>query len=107
MYGLDEDLVEPDPPPTKSDRESMVAIAIALAIGTAAVSLFLIHYVASEIGVLIGLALIVGPAFAASYYLTKEMAGYHSWARFVVGLIIFLSVSTIVAMCLAARHFRP
>jgi len=40
MYGLDEDLVEPDPPPTKSVRESMVAIAIALAIGTAAVSLF-------------------------------------------------------------------
>lgn len=104
MYS-DIDLDTERPSVTKTIGQSLRTIMVALALGAGVVSLFLIHYVATEIGYLIWMAVTMGPAFAAAYFLSKEMVGYHVWARLTVGLITFFSVAIVIAASLEAHHF--
>jgi hypothetical protein len=105
MYGGMDGNDLQEPPPTKTVWQSVLAIVLALALGAVAVSLFLIHYIASEVGYLIWAALTMGPAFAAAYYLDKDLVGYHIWSRLAVGVIIFFSVAIVIAAALDAHHF--
>jgi hypothetical protein len=106
MYGgMDCNDGTQEPPPTKTVWQSICAIAIVLALGAGVVSLFLIHYIASEVGYLIWAAATLGPAFAAAHYLNKDMVGYHTWARLIVGVITFFSVALVIAAALDAHHF--
>lgn len=96
---------EEGPPPTKTVGQSILAIVIALSFGVGAVSLLLIHYVATEVGEIIWAAATVGPGFAAAYFLDKyAMAGYHVWCRLTVGAIVVLSVAVFVAVGLHAHR---
>ena len=91
-------------PITKTVGQSVGAIVISLVIGAGAVSLFMIHWVASEVGALIWVAAIMGPASALTYYVDKDIAGYHIWARIAVGVIIFFSVALIIMASLDVHH---
>jgi len=96
----------PEPPPTKTIRQSIGAIAIALAVGVGAVSLMLIHFVASFVGFFIWTAVTLGPGLGAAYQLDKHlMAGYHFETRFIVGGIALFSVATFIGAGLIAHHF--
>lgn len=108
MYDDDTDMdgLSEDPLPTKTVLQSIWAIAITLALGAGVVSLFLIHYVASEIGFLIWAAVTMGPGLAAAYNLDKHlMVGFHIWARLIVGVVIFFSVALVIAASLEAQRF--
>ncbi|MGA2561823.1 MAG: hypothetical protein ABSF17_19300 [Terracidiphilus sp.] len=96
---------EEGPPPTKKVGQSILAVVIALSLGTAAVSLLLIHYVASGVGEIIWLAATIGPGFTAAYFLDKYvMTGYHTWCRLIVGGITFFSVAVFIGIGLHAHH---
>src|SRR5580658_7568556 len=96
---------EPDAPVTKTIWQSIRAITVALALGAGAVSLFSIHYLASEIGFLIWGAAVMGPGFTAAYFLDKyQMVGHPFWARFAVGIITFFSVGLFIGFALRAHH---
>jgi hypothetical protein len=94
-----------DPPPTKTIRQSVLAVVITLALGAGSVSLFMIHWVASEVGALIWVAATMGPAFTAAYYVGKDMTGYHTWARIAVGVITFFAVAIVIMASLDVHHF--
>jgi hypothetical protein len=96
---------EEDPPPTKTVGQSILAIVIALLLGAGAVSLLLIHYVASGVGEIVWMAATIGPGFAAAYFLNKYMmTGYHVWCRLIVGGITFFSVAVFIAAGLHAHR---
>jgi hypothetical protein len=95
---------EKEPPPTKSVKQSMVAIAIALGLGGGAFLLLQVHYLASEVGVLVWAAATIGPSFFVAYQVNKMMAGYHNWARLIVAAIVFFSVALFIAFGLEAHH---
>lgn len=108
MYDDDTDMdgLSEDPLPTKTVLQSIWAIAITLALGAGVVSLFLIHYVASEMGFLIWAAITMGPSLAAAYSFDKHlMVGFHIWARLIVGIIIFFSVALVISASLEAHRF--
>jgi hypothetical protein len=94
-----------DPPPTKTIGQSVLAVVITLAFGAGSVSLFMIHWVVSEVGALIWVAATMGPAFTAAYYVGKDMTGYHTWARIAVGVITFFSVAIVIMASLDVHHF--
>jgi len=96
---------EDEPPPTKTVGQSILAIVIALLLGIGAVSLLLIHYVASGVGEIIWMAATIGPGFAVAYFLDKYlMTGYHTWCRLMVGGTVFFSVAVFIGMGLHAHH---
>jgi hypothetical protein len=96
---------EDELPPTKTFWQSILAIGMALLLGTGAVSLLLIHYVASGLVEIIWMAATIGPGFAAAYFLNKYlMTGYHVWCRPIVGGITFLSVAVFIGVGLRAHH---
>ena len=104
MYGGMDDLQESTP--TKTVGQSICAIVLALALGVGAVSLMLIHNVASFVGFFVWAAATMGPGFAAAYQLDKHlMVGYHDSARLIVGVITFFSFSTFIGAALLAHHF--
>jgi hypothetical protein len=95
---------EKEPPPTATVKQSILVIAIALALGTGAVLLLQIHYLASEVGVLVWLAVTFGPSFFVANQAYKMMVGFHTWARLTVGTIIFFSVALFITFALEAHH---
>lgn len=95
---------EKEPPPTTTVKQSILVIAIALGLGTGAVLLLQIHYLASEVGVLVWMAVMFGPSFFVANQVYKKMAGFHVWARLTVGVIIFFSVALFIAFALEAHH---
>ena len=74
----DIDGLKGDPPPTKTVGQSVLAMAVALVLGTGAVSLLLIHSVASGFGVLVWIAATVVPGIISAIYVAKNMDGYHN-----------------------------
>ncbi len=103
--GMDGDL-EKEPPPTKTVWQSVVAIVIALGVGTAVVLLLHIHYIASLIGEFLWIAVMMVPGIFAANYVYKMMAGFHGWARLTVGVIVFFSVCLFIAVTLESHHLR-
>lgn len=105
MYGgLDGDT--PEPPPTKTIGQSILAIGIVLAIGGGAVSLMLIHSVAEFVGFFLWTAVTLVPGFGAAYQMNKHlMTGYHNLTRLIVGVIVFFSVAVFIAAGLNAYHY--
>jgi hypothetical protein len=96
----------PEPAPTKTIGQSIGAIVLALAVGVGAVSLLLIHSVASFIGVFVWTAATLAPGFAVAQQLDKHMmVGYHIPARLIVGGITFFSVAVFIGVALNAHRF--
>lgn len=95
----------PEPPPTKTIRQSICAIVLALVLGVGAVSLLLIHSVGSLVGERVLNAASLGSGMAAAYWLDKYlMVGYHVYVRLIVGVIIFFSVGVFIRGALSLHH---
>jgi hypothetical protein len=95
---------EKEPVPSKTVKQSLLAIALALGLGASVILLIQFHYIVSEIGVLVWMAVTIVPSFLAAYQVGKMMAGYHNWARIIVAVIIFFSVAVFIAATLDAHH---
>jgi hypothetical protein len=94
-----------EPPPTKTVGQSVVAIAIALTVGTAVVLLLRIHSIWSLIREIAWLVATMGSSVYASTRVHKDMAGFHNWARLTVSAIVFLVVFGVIGTALGAYHF--
>ena len=93
-----------EPPPSKTVKQSLLAIAVALGLGAIVILMLQIHYLVSEVGYLVWVAVTISPSFLVAYQVNKMMAGYHNWARLIVAVIIFFSVAVFIAATLDGHH---
>jgi hypothetical protein len=106
MYGGFYDGPEKAPTPTKTVRQSILAVALALGLGVGAVLLFQIHLIAANVGYLVWMAVTLGPSLFVALQVNKMMNGYHTWARFTVGVIVFFAVAVCIIAALEANHLE-
>jgi hypothetical protein len=95
-----------EPPPTKTVGQSVVAIVIALVVGTAVVLLLRIHYIWSFVREIAWIAATMGSSVYAAIRVYKDMAGFHKWARMTVAALVLFFVFGVIGMALGAYHFR-
>jgi len=104
----DMDGVAQDPPPTKTVKESIVAIAIALGVCAVVFLVLQVHFMTSFIGTFTWIAATIVPSFFAAHYVVTKLMGvsFHVYVRLIVGVIIFFSVAVFIAGTLEAHHLR-
>jgi hypothetical protein len=94
-----------EPPPTKTVKESVVAVAIALGAFAAVAALIWNHLMPSLIGEIARLVATVGSGYYAANYVYKGMVGFHSWTRRTVVIIVFITVYAFIRVALGTHHF--
>jgi hypothetical protein len=99
---------EPPTPITKSIKQSVIAIATALAIPTALYLLSIWHYLMGELGFVLWGAVAFCPAAFAAFkiYEMMEKDGYHRWARLAVAAIIFWTIAIFLFLILGSHHLH-
>jgi len=85
-----------EPPPSKTVKQSLLAMAVALGLGAVVILFLQFHYLVSGAGYLVWAVVTIIPSFAAAYQVNKMMKGYHNWARLIVAVIIFFSVAVFI-----------